>query len=146
MDKDILVQYTDLQEEIRDIRRRVERARGQMERLETEGTVLDAVKGTRQDGTFGSIRIEGFPYADYEKRRRSLQSYLLKLADMEEKLLELTNQAEEYINSIEDSRMRRIAQYRIMDRLSWYEVADKMGGKATSDSCKKYFERFLKKC
>ena len=146
MDKDILVQYTDLQEEIRDIRRRVERARGQMERMETEGTVLDAVKGTRQDGTFGSIRIEGFPYADYEKRRRSLQSYLLKLAEMEEKLLELTNQAEEYINSIEDSRMRRIVQYRIMDRLSWYEVADKMGGKATSDSCKKYFERFLKKC
>ena len=146
MDKDILVQYTDLQEEIRDIRRRAERARGQMERMETEGTVLDAVKGTRQDGTFGSIRIEGFPYADYEKRRRSLQSYLLKLAEMEEKLLELTNQAEEYINSIEDSRMRRIVQYRIMDRLSWYEVADKMGGKATSDSCKKYFDRFLKKC
>ena len=146
MDKDILVQYTDLQEEIRDIRRRAERARGQMERMETEGTVLDAVIGTRQDGTFGSIRIEGFPYADYEKRRRSLQSYLLKLAEMEEKLLELTNQAEEYINSIEDSRMRRIVQYRIMDRLSWYEVADKMGGKATSDSCKKYFERFLKKC
>ena len=145
MDKDILVQYTDLQEEIRDIRRRAERARGQMERLETEGTVLDAVKGTRQDGTFGSIRIEGFPYADYEKRRRSLQSYLLKLADMEEKLLELTNQAEEYINSIEDSRMRRIAQYRIMDGLSWYEVADRMGGKATSEGCRKYFERFFEK-
>ena len=145
MDKDILVQYTDLQEEIRDIRRRVERARGQMERLETEGTVLDAVKGTRQDGTFGSIRIEGFPYADYEKRRRSLQSYLLKLAEMEEKLLELTNQAEEYINSIEDSRMRRIVQYRILDGLSWYEVADRMGGKATSDSCRMYFERFLQK-
>lgn len=145
MDKDILVQYTDLQEEIRDINRRAERARGQMERLETEGTVLDAVKGTRQDGTFGSIRIEGFPYADYEKRRRSLQSYLLKLADMEEKLLKLTNQAEEYINSIEDSRMRRIVQYRILDGLSWYEVADRMGGKATSDSCRMYFERFLQK-
>jgi hypothetical protein len=145
LDKDILVQYTDLQEEIRDIRRRAERAHGQMERLETEGTVLDAVKGTRQDGTFGSIRIEGFPYADYEKRRRSLQSYLLKLADMEEKLLELTNQAEEYINSIEDSRMRRIVQYRILDGLSWYEVADRMGGKATSDSCRMYFERFLQK-
>lgn len=145
MDKDILVQYTDLQEEIRDIRRRAERARGQMERLETEGTVLDAVKGTRQDGTFGSIRIEGFPYADYEKRRRSLQSYLLKLEEMEEKLLELTNQAEEYINSIEDSRMRRIVQYRILDGLSWYEVADRMGGKATSEGCRKYFDRFFEK-
>ncbi len=145
MDKDILVQYTDLQEEIRDIRRRAESARRQMERLETEGTVLDAVKGTRQDGTFGSIRIEGFPYADYEKRRRSLQSYLLKLAEMEEKLLELTNQAEEYINSIEDSRMRRIVQYRILDGLSWYEVADRIGGRATSEGCRKYFDRFFEK-
>lgn len=134
-----------MQEEIKDIRRRAERVRNQMERLEAGGTVIDAVKGTRQDGTFGSIRIEGFPYSDYEKRRRSLQSYLLKLEEMEERLLELTNKAEEYINSIEDSRMRRIVQYRILDGLSWYEVADRMGGKATSDSCKKYFERFLKK-
>lgn len=145
MDKDTLVQYTDLQEEIKDIRRRAERVRNQMERLEAGGTVIDAVKGTRQDGTFGSIRIEGFPYADYEKRRRSLQSYLLKLEEMEERLLELTNKAEEYINSIEDSRMRRIVQYRILDGLSWYEVADRMGGKATSDSCRMYFERFFQK-
>lgn len=145
MDKGILVQYTDLQEEIKDIRRRAEGVRRQLERLEREGTVIDAVKGTRQDGTFGSIRIEGFPYADYEKRRRSLQSYLLTLEEMEERLLELTGKAEEYINSIEDSRMRRIAQYRVMDGLSWYEVADKMGGKATSEGCRKYFERFLQK-
>lgn len=145
MDKDILTQYTDLQEEIKDIRRRAEGVRRQLERLEREGTVIDAVKGTRQDGTFGSIRIEGFPYADYEKRRRSLQSYLLTLEEMEERLLELTGKAEEYINSIEDSRMRRIVQYRIIDGLSWYEVADRMGGKATSDSCRMYFERFLQK-
>lgn len=145
MDKDILVQYTDLQEEIKDIRRRAERVRNQMERLGTRGTVIDAVKGTRQDGTFGCIRIEGFPYADYEKRRKSLQSYLLKLEEMEERLLELTNKAEEYINSIEDSRMRRIVQYRIMDGLSWHEVADRMGGKATSEGCRKYFDRFFEK-
>lgn len=146
MDKSILTQYTDLQEEIKDIRRRAEGVRRQLERLEGEGTVIDAVKGTRQDGTFGSIRIEGFPYAEYDRRRRSLYGYLLKLEEAEGKLLELANKAEEYINSIEDSRMRRIVQYRIMDGLSWYEVADRMGGKATSDSCKKYFERFLKKC
>lgn len=145
MDKGILVQYTDLQEEIKDIRRRAEGVRRQLERLEREGTVIDAVKGTRQDGTFGSIRIEGFPYADYEKRRRSLQSYLLTLEEMEERLLELTGKAEEYINSIEDSRMRRIVQYRIIDGLSWYEVADRMGGKATSEGCRKYFDRFFEK-
>lgn len=145
LDKSILTQYADLQEEVRDIRRRAEGVRRQLERLEREGTVLDAVKGTRQDGTFGSIRIEGFPYADYEKRRRSLQSYLQKLKEAEERMLEMTNEAEEYINSIADSRMRRIVQYRVMDGLSWYEVADRMGGKATSEGCRKYFERFLQK-
>lgn len=145
MDKSILTQYTDLQEEIKDIRRRAEGVRRQLERLEGEGTVIDAVKGTRQDGTFGSIRIEGFPYAEYDKRRRNLYDYLLKLEEAEGELLELANRAEEYINSIEDSRMRRIVQYRIMDGLSWYEVADRMGGKATSDSCRMYFERFLQK-
>ena len=145
MDKSILTQYTDLQEEIKDIRRSAEGVRRQLERLEGEGTVIDAVKGTRQDGTFGSIRIEGFPYAEYDKRRRNLYDYLLKLEEAEGELLELANRAEEYINSIEDSRMRRIVQYRIMDGLSWYEVADRMGGKATSDSCRMYFERFLQK-
>lgn len=145
MDKDILVQYTDLQEEIKDIRRRAERVRNQMERLEAGGTVIDVVKGTRQDGTFGSIRIEGFPYADYEKRRRSLQSYLLKLEEMEERLLELTNKAEEYINSIEDSRMRRIVRYRFIDGLSWNEVADRLGENHTEGSVKMAFGRFFEK-
>ena len=131
MEKDILVQFADMQEEVKDIRRRAEGVRKQLERLETGGTVIDTVKGTRQDGTFGSIRIEGFPCVDHEKKLRNLQSYLRKLAEAEEKLLELTNAAEEYINSIADSRMRRIIQYRVLDGLSWYEVADRMGGKAT---------------
>lgn len=119
--------------------------RRQLERLEREGTVLDAVKGTRQDGTFGSIRIEGFPYADYEKRRRSLQSYLQKLKEAEERLMEMTNEAEEYINSIADSRMRRIVQYRVMDGMPWKQVAIQMGGGNTEDGVRKAFERFIEK-
>lgn len=145
MDKSILTQYTDLQKEIKDIRRRAEGVRRQLERLEGGGTVIDAVKGTRQDGTFGSIRIEGFPYAEYDKRRRSLYGYLLKLEEAEGKLLELANKAEEYINSIEDSRMRRIIRYRFIDKLTWNEVADKLGGNATEGSIKMAVARFFEK-
>ena len=145
MTKDILVQYTDLQEEIKDIRRRIEKTQDRIKKIQQEGTVIDSVTGTRPDGTFGHIRIEGFPCVAYDKQQAYLSSYVSKLTEMELKLLELTNCVEEYINSIGDSRMRRMIQYRIIDGLSWYEVADRMGGKATSDSCRMYFERFLEK-
>lgn len=145
MEKDILVQFADMQEEVKDIRKRAEGVRKQLERLETGGTVIDTVKGTRQDGTFGSIRIEGFPCVDHEKKLRNLQSYLRKLAEAEEKLLELTNAAEEYINGIEDSRMRRIVRYRFLDGLSWNEVAGRLGGNNTEGSVKMAFGRFFEK-
>ncbi len=145
MDREILTQYADLREEIKDIRRRVERVYKQLERLETGGTVIDAVKGTRQDGTFGSIHIEGFPCVDHEKKRKSLQSYVARLAEAEERLLELTNAVEEYINSIEDSRMRRIVRYRFIDGLSWNEVADMLGENHTEGSVKMAFGRFFEK-
>ena len=61
-------------------------------------------------------------------------------------MLEQAAEVEQYIRTIENSRMRRIIQYRVIDGLSWYEVADRIGGKATSESCRKYFERFLGKC
>lgn len=145
MTKEILIQYSDLQEEIKDIRRRIEKTKDQLDRIQREGTVVDSVRGTRKDGTIGSIRIEGFPCVDYERRQTQLYLYLAQMTNAETELLELTNKVEEYINSIKDSRMRRIIHYRIIDGLSWYEVADKFGGKATSDSCRMYFERFLEK-
>lgn len=146
MTKDILVQYSDLQEEIKDIRRRIEKTQDRIKKIQQEGTVIDSVTGTRADGTFGHIRIEGFPFANYDRQQTQLYLYLAQMTNMEAELLELTNSVEEYINSIKDSKMRRIIQYRIIDGLSWYEVADKIGGKATSDSCRMYFERFLEKC
>nr|DAV04070.1 MAG TPA: Protein of unknown function (DUF722) [Caudoviricetes sp.] len=124
----------------------MEKTESRLTRIRQEGTVIDSVTGTRADGTIGHIRIEGFPYAAHDKQSTHLRLYAAQLAEREERLLEQTNAVEAYINSITDSRMRRIIQYRILDRLSWYEVADKIGGKATSDSCRMYFERFLEKC
>ncbi len=146
LDKSILIQYADLQEEIKDIRCRIIKTEEQIKKINSEGTVIDSVKGTRKDGTIGSIRIEGFPYPEYGNKSTKLYLYKAQLSNTEEELLELTNSIEEYINSIEDSKMRRIVQYRVIDNLTWYQVADKVGGKSTSESCRKYFERFIEKC
>lgn len=146
LDKSILVQYADLQEEIKDIRCRIIKTEKQIQKINSEGTVIDSVKGTRKDGTIGSIRIEGFPCPEYSNKSTKLYLYKAQLSNTEEELLELTNGVEKYINSIKDSRMRRIIQYRVIENMSWYEVADRIGGKATNESCRKYFERFLEKC
>ncbi len=79
------------------------------------------------------------------RQQTQLYLYLAQMTNMEAELLELTNSVEEYINSIKDSRMRRIIQYRILDNLPWCDVAEKIGGKSTGDSCRKYFERFFEK-
>ena len=63
--KDILVQYCDLQQEAKDIRKRIEKTQARLNRIQRGGTVLDSVSGTRADGTIGSIRIEGFPFGDF---------------------------------------------------------------------------------
>ena len=60
-------------------------------------------------------------------------------------MLQKTNDVEEFIASIEDSRVRRIINLRFVEGLSWNQVADKIGGGNTDDSVRKVYERFMKK-
>lgn len=145
MDKKILIQYADLQEEIKDLRKRIEKTKYQIAQLEKQGIVSDTVRGSRQDGTIGPIKITGFPDRDYHKRTNTLNRQLMLLQEKEDELLELTNEAELYIESIEDSRIRRIFRYRYLDDMSWTRVAMMMGGEYTADSCRMAHDRFFEK-
>lgn len=145
LDKSILIQYADLQEEIKDIRCRIIKTEEQIKKINSEGTVIDSVKGTRKDGTIGSIRIEGYPYQEHSNKLTKLYLYKAQLSNAEEELLELTNSVEEYINSIEDSYIRRIVRYRVIDGMTWQMVADCLGKNNTEDSVKKRFYRFIDK-
>lgn len=55
-----LSQYCALRGEIKDLNQRIEADQRKLEKIEREGMVSDSVKGTRADGTIGSIRITGF--------------------------------------------------------------------------------------
>ena len=145
MDKKILIQYADLQEEIKDLRKRIEKTKYQITQLEKQGIVSDTVRGSRQDGTIGPIKITGFPDRDYHKRTNTLNRQLMLLQEKEDELLELTNDVELYIESIEDSRIRRIFRYRYMDDMSWTRVAMMMGGDHTADSCRMAHNNFFEK-
>ncbi len=103
MDKTILAQYCDMKEEIKDIRTRIKKLD---KFLENPPLVSDTVKGTRKDGTIGPIKITGIPDPVYARKQKLRARYQQLLESKEAELLELTCQAEEYIQSIPKSELR----------------------------------------
>ena len=144
MDKKVLNQYIDLKAEIVDLEELIEKTRRAISKMEGNNyQVADSVKGTRKDGTYGPIRITGYPYQDAEKCKHLMEQREKKLKAFQDKQLILTNEVEDFINGIEDVRMRRMLRYKYFDGLSWVQVAHRMGGKATADGCRMAVERFL---
>lgn len=141
--KEILIQYSDLQEEIKEVRQRIEQTERQIERIESKKTVCDKVMGG--EGGLQSFKIEGFPYPEYSRKKTLLYSRKAKLTSLEMELLETLNKVEEFIASVDDSRMRRIINLRFIEGLSWNKVADRIGGGNTEDSVRKAFDRFIER-
>lgn len=140
MDKSVLVQYCDLQEEVKDLRHRIRKLEDEISHL---AVVSDSVTGTREDGTIGHIKITGYPFPEESRKQGLLRRRKAALEEKEEELLELLSDVEEYINSIDDSRIRRIFRYRYVDNMSWVQVAVQMGRKHTADSCRMAHDRYI---
>lgn len=147
MDKEILVQYAEMMEEIKDIRRRIK----ELDKyLEHPPIVADTVKGTRKDGTYGPIKITGLPDPQYRRKGAARERLRMRLTAKEEELLELTCQAEEYIESIDRSEVRIMFRLYYIDGLPWWKVALRMNSmfprrrvKFTEDSCRMRNNRFF---
>lgn len=139
--KEILIQYSDLQEEVKEVRERINKTEEQIAKIEKDGNVVDSVCGG--NGGIQHFKIEGFPYPEYSRKKTLLYARKATLASLEMELMETLNQVEEFIASVEDSRMRRIITLRFIDNLSWNKVADRIGGNNTDDSVKKAFYRFM---
>lgn len=143
MKKDILIQYCDLQQEISELQERKAKLEKQFKSFVDGSTVTDMVTGGV--GGIQHFKIEGFPIVAYNRARNALQKNIQRIENKYTELLELQNETEEYIESIEDSRMRRIVRMRFIDKLSWFKVACRIGGNATADSVRMEFNRFIEK-
>lgn len=141
MDKRILVQYADLQQEVIEIREKVEKLEQQIDKIESEGAVIDKVMGG--EGGLQPFKIEGIPYPEYSRKKTLLYARKATLSELELELLETLNEVESFISSINDSHIRRIVNLRVVEGLSWRKVADRIGGN-TEDSVRMTFERFMK--
>ena len=147
MDKTILVQYCDMKEEIKDLRKRIQKLD---KFLEHPPIVADIVKGTRRDGTIGTIKITGIPDPAYTRKQKIREKYQQLLERKEAELLELTCQVEEYIQSIPKSELRIMFRLYYIDGLTWVQVAHRMNGmfpkrriKYTEDNCWRRNQRFF---
>ena len=138
--KEILIQYSDLQQECKEVREKIEKLERQIEKIESDGAVVDKVRGG--EGGLQSFKIEGFPYPEYSRKKTLLYARKATLSELEMELLETLNDVEIFIASIKDSHIRRIVNLRVVDGLSWGEVARRIGGN-TEDSVRMAFNRFI---
>lgn len=134
--KEKLIQYTDVQEEIKDLRRRIDK-------LEKNNVAIDSVKGSSANFPYTACNfiVEGINTA----RNAKIDRYKIKLKEFYDKLLIQQTEVEEYINAIQDSKIRQIFRYKYIENLEWYRIAQTMNYN-TEDAPRKKHDRFLEKC
>lgn len=152
MDKNILIEYADMKEEIKDLRRRIEQNKKELSRLNGQ-IVMDSVScGKKGKKPLGTVKITGRPVTAISRKESLLNKRIRRLEELEEGLLELTIQVDEYIETIEKSELRMIFRLYYIDDLTWYQVAFRMNQnfpkrkvKYTEDNCRMRHNRFLEK-
>lgn len=60
---------------------------------------------------------------------------------LEEKILAARIEVWDFIATLDDPLLRQIIILRFVDGKSWFKVSEAIGGNATSDGCRMYFNR-----
>lgn len=152
MDKWILLEYADMKEEIKDLRRRIEADRRELQKL-NDMVVADTVAlGKKGKKPLGTVKIEGQPIRAISRKQKAWERKIALLEQLETDLLEKQNEVEEYIQQIEKSEIRTMFRLYYIDDLPWYKVAMRMNEmfpnrriKYTEDNCKQKHKRYFDK-
>lgn len=138
MDKQILEQYIDACELIKDTKDEIRKLRKHRSQIQQ-----DSVKGSSHEFpyTLQTYHLEGLGYAavkdpDELDRMEKLLEERIRNAE------KIKRQVEAWLNTV-SPRMQRIIRYRIFEELTWVQVAVKMGRKATEEGIRKEFIRFM---
>ena len=150
MDKAILEEYADMTEEIKDLRRRINKNQRELDKLNDQ-TVTDSVScGKKGRKPIRTVKIQGKPSLYIVRKKKTLERSTERLKRLELRILELQNQAEEYIEQIEKSELRIMFRLYFIDDLSYPKVALEMNNrfpkrkiKYTEDNVKKKIQRYF---
>ena len=138
MDKHILDQYIDACVLIEETEEDIQKLR------QKKRTVIQTnVSGSNPEHPYNPqhFKIQGTTFTYREDSQLRMEEKLLdqRKADAEK----IKIQVEEWMNTI-PQRMQRIIRYKVFEGMTWQQVAKKIGRKATEESVKKEFQRFLK--
>lgn len=138
LDKQILEQYIDACELIKDTKEEIGKLRKRRRQIQK-----DSVKGSAQEFpyTLQTYHLEGLGYATV-KDPDELDRMEELLAERIRNAEKIKRQVEAWLNTV-SPRMQRIIRYRVFEDMTWAQVAMKMGRKATADSVRMEFERFM---
>lgn len=138
LDKQILEQYIDACELIKDTKEEIGKLRKRRRQIQK-----DSVKGSAQEFpyTLQTYHLEGLGYATV-KDPDELDRMEELLAERIRNAERIKRQVETWLNTV-SPRMQRIIRYRVFDDMTWEQVAMRMGRRATGESVKKEFQRFL---
>lgn len=116
--KKLLKQYTDLQAEIKDLEKRIDK-------LSNFKVEHDKVTGSNSEFPYQprSFTIEGYNIQSVDRLNETKSLLIDRKKDCEDMKLEI----EKFISNIPDSRTRRVFQYRYIDNLSWQAIARRIG-------------------
>ena len=150
VDKNILIEYADMKEEIKDLRRRIELNKKELSRLNGQ-IVMDSVScWIKVMIPLWTVKITGRPVTAISRKESLLNKRIRRLEELEEELLELTIQVDEYIETIEKSELRIIFRLYFLDDLSYPKDADQMNQrfpkrriKYTDENIKKKIQRYF---
>ena len=143
MTNDVLRQYVDLLREADEVRERIARTEKELQRIIDEGEVTDMVRGG--EGGIQHFSITGFPMRDFSKKRTLLRNRKIMLLSLESEIEETLNDVYEFITQIPNSYDRRIVSMRVIDKMTWRQIAQAMGGNNSEGSVKMAFHRFLER-
>ena len=137
VDKQILYQYIDACELVKETEREIEQIRRRRREI-----VTDKVKMSDYDFPFGQISctIHGIPYDAQDREMLDRKERILEERRAAAEAIKL--QVEEWLVTV-PLRMQRIIRYKVFEGMTWGEVAVRMGRKATADGVRVEFQRFM---
>ncbi len=138
MDKDILKQYIDACEAVKETEEQIRRLQKNRKTV-----VVDAVKGSMHDFPFAakSFKVAGIVHSVLEDPGQLDREEMI-LEERKAAAAQIKSQVEAWLNTI-PVRMQRIIRYRDFEELTWRQVAMKMGRKATEEGVRKEYQRFF---
>ena len=139
MDKGILEQYIDACELVKETEEQIRRLKNNRKTV-----VVDTVKGSMHDFPFApkSFRQEGIAYATVADPGQLDREEVI-LQERLQNAERIKHDVEIWMNSI-SVRMQRIIRYKIFEKMTWEQVAKRLGRRATGEGVRKEYENFMK--